>query len=885
MVGTTISHFKVLEKIGEGGMGVVYRATDTKLNRDVALKILPQQFASDSQRMGRFQREAEVLASLDHPNIGQIYGIEDAGKTKALVLQLIEGPTLAERIAQGPIPVEDALKIALQIAEGVEAAHEKGVIHRDLKPANIKITPEGQVKILDFGLAKAFEGESPITDMSQSPTLTEGMTRAGVILGTAAYMSPEQATGKPVDKKADIFAFGCVLYEMLTGKRAFEGETITETLAAVLRAEPDWEALPENTAWRITDLLRQCLQKDLQRRLHHIGDVRIQIELSFTDPSLLGSGTTGVPARHRQIHWPVAVVLSILAFLAGIAVLRLMSPGSSPDFTRGRFVISLGLDQDIVETTGYDLAISPDGESVVYGISGSGQDQLHLRPIDSFETQPIPGTENASQPFFSPDGQWIGFTAGSRVLKVSIKGGTPFPILQARTSTRSSPDWGEADLIVFGGSGGLSLVPASGGELRQLTTVTEDDEISHNSPHFLPGGEALLFSNLKSNGPEIWLLFLETGERRKLIEGSSPQYASSGHVVYQRGGSLHAVPFDLNTLEVMGASSPLPPKVYVSRVPEWSQYRMSDNGLLIYRPAVPVDVKSSLVLVDREGRAQPLTEIQGSFQVPRFSPDGERIAVTFWKGPIGTLYRDVWIYEISRDILTPFTLDGSSYYPVWTRDGRKLTFSSTRAGPWNVFWMPLDKSGVAEQLTDREPFNIAHSWSPEGVLAFTEGSRAAVDIWTLSNGQEPTEFIASSFHERNPMFSPDGHWIAFTSNQSGRDEVYVKPYPSQGAVVQISAQGGHEPMWGPNGKELFYRSGNAMMAVSVEMEPTFRPGRPRLLFEGNYDTEFVGLTSNYDVSPDGQKFLMASTEVDAPPDQINIVLNWFEELKRLAPTN
>ena len=578
LLGTSISHYKVTEKIGEGGMGVVYRATDTKLNRDVALTILPEQFASDAQRMGRFQREAEVLASLDHPNIGQIYGIEEAGTTKALVLQLIEGPTLADRIAQGPIPVEGALKIALQIAEGLEAAHEKGVIHRDLKPANIKITPEGQVKILDFGLAKALEGETPDSSLSQSPTLTNAATQAGVILGTAAYMSPEQATGKAVDKRADIWAFGAVLYECLTGKRAFQGETITETLAAVLRAEPDWEALPEHTAWRVTDLLRQCLQKDAQRRLHHIGDVRIQIELSFTDPSQLASAATGVPAQDRHIRWPMAVVLSILAFLAGMAVWGLMSPGSGSDFTKGHFTISLGPDQNIVESQGYDLALSPDGEYVVYGISSQGQDQLHIRSIDSFETQPIPGTENASQPFFSPDGQWIGFTTASQLMMVSSKGGTPVPIHQSRPT---SPNWGETGLIVFGGGRGLHIVPASEGESRRLTTVNpEDGESSHGDPHFLPGGEALLFTNLKSNGPEIWLLVLETGEQRKLIEGSSAQYASSGHIVYQRGGFLHAVPFDLNTLEVTGSSSPLPPEVIVRRVPEWSQYRISDNGLL-----------------------------------------------------------------------------------------------------------------------------------------------------------------------------------------------------------------------------------------------------------------------------------------------------------------
>ena len=511
LLGKTISHYKVLEKIGQGGMGEVYRAEDTNLSREVAIKVLPEQFTQDLQRLARFEREAKLLASLNHPNIAAIYGLEEADGVRFLALELVPGDTLQERVAKGPLPVEEALEVCRQIAEGVEAAHEKGVIHRDLKPANVKVTPEGKVKILDFGLAKAFEAEPPVTDMSQSPTLTEEMTRAGVILGTAAYMSPEQAKGKPVDKRADIFAFGAVLYELLTGKRAFEGETITETIAAVLKSEPDWEALPESIPVMIQVLLRQALRKEPANRLREIGDFLVLSEAPLIEPV-----PSGLSEKSRQVHWSLVVGLAMLMFLSGAVFWSWLEPavptGESPT---SRFVIDLGPDQGIpLELPdgisgiyGETLAISHDGQHVVYvpddpDVAGT---QLYLRSIDQLDVRPIPGTENATDPFFSPNDQWIGFLAGNELKKVALSGGPPVPLsawVASGQNVGAALSWGEHDVIVFGRvASGLWQVPASGGEAQPLTVVDpQKGETSHMDPYFLPGGDALLGTAFTSGG-------------------------------------------------------------------------------------------------------------------------------------------------------------------------------------------------------------------------------------------------------------------------------------------------------------------------------------------------------------------------------------------------
>ena len=742
MVGKTISHYKVLEKIGEGGMGEVYRATDTKLNRDVALKILPQQFASDSQRMARFQREAEVLASLDHPNIGQIYGIEEAGQTKALVLQLIEGPTLADKIAQGPIPVEETLKIALQIAEGVEAAHEKGVIHRDLKPANVKVTPEGKVKILDFGLAKAFEEETPVTDISQSPTLTEEMTRAGVILGTAAYMSPEQAKGKPVDKRADIFAFGCVLYELLTGKRAFEGETITETIAKVLESEPDWEVLPENTPWTIRTLLRRCLTKDVHDRLDGIGNVRTEIKLALEEPA--AESPTGVasavqPARQRVV---LTVGLVVGAVVAGLAVWLLIQP-SSPEQAVNRFVIRPTPPVILSSGNPREVAISPDGRQLVYIGLGDGMRQLYQRSLDDFVDRPIPGTANPGGiVFFSPDGESIGFFAEGKLKKTSLAGGSPITLCDAPTGYRSG-DWLE-DTIVFSASlesgPGLYRVSANGGEPEMLAIPNLDEgEQAYALPDFLPDGKNLLFTIRLTTGFQTALLSLETRERKVVLENSSQAYyLPTGHLIYEQAvtGNLMAVPFDLAALEVTGDSVQVVQGVRQTPTTV-VDYAISDNGTLIYVPGTSTGGlnRSTLVWVDRRGQEEPLAAEPQSYQSPRISPDGSRLAITV-NEPGGS---DVWIYDLEREILTRLTFDpATDSFPVWTPDGQRIVFSSGRAGAGNnLFWKAADGTGQVERLTTNPNNQGAFSFSPDGKrLVFSEAT--TTDLQVLSMEGERT---------------------------------------------------------------------------------------------------------------------------------------------------
>ena len=611
LVGTSISHYKVTEKIGEGGMGEVYRATDTKLNRDVALKILPEQFASDSQRMGRFQREAEVLASLDHPNIGQIYGIEEAGATKALVLQLIEGPTLADRIAQGPIPVEDALKIALQIAEGLEAAHEKGVIHRDLKPANIKVTPEGQVKILDFGLAKALEGEAPDSSLSQSPTLTNAATQAGVILGTAAYMSPEQAKGKAVDKRADIFAFGAVLYECLTGKRAFEGEDVSDTLASILAREPDWEVLQPNLHPRLREVLERCIEKDLKKRFRDVVDVVVDIEKVLADPAgLLIQPVAEVvqvgPAS--KLPWVAAIVLGIV--VAGVAgwILR----PTDPQPVAARFYHELPEGQVFTREGRGLVAVSPDGSQIVY-VANS---QLYLRNLDELEAHSIQGTDvDPTSPFFSPDGEWVGYysTSDRQLKKIATIGGAPVTLYDATLPFGAS--WGSGDTVVYGQPEGIMGVSANTG-VAELVIPTEKGEQVHG-PQVLPGGEWVLLTLTSASGFTRWdeaqivVQSLESGERKFLWEGGSDaRYVPTGHLVYALEDVLFALPFDLASLEVSGVPVPMVEGIQRARAPitntASANYGFSDHGTLIYVPGAAVGRPSILALTDRNGVVEPL---------------------------------------------------------------------------------------------------------------------------------------------------------------------------------------------------------------------------------------------------------------------------------------
>ncbi len=586
MVGKTLSHFKVLEKIGQGGMGEVFRAEDTSLKREVAIKVLPEQFTKDPQRLARFEREAQLLASLNHPNIAAIHSFEHADEVHFLVLELVPGDTLAERVGKGAVPVEEALEVCRQIADGVEAAHEKGVIHRDLKPANVKVTPEGKVKILDFGLAKAFEGELPVTDISQSPTLTEEMTRAGVILGTAAYMSPEQARGKPVDKRADVWAFGCVLYELLTAQRAFGGETVTDTLAKILEGEPNWDALPQTVPSIIRFVLNRCFEKDANRRLQHIDGARILIEEALTGSAMVSPvGVSSPSPWKRAIPWSIAVVAVLVA---GLALWNLTSPTSTPQPVAG-LVVALPPEARLANLARPALALSPDGTRLAYVATRDGSTQLYLRSMYQQEERPLPDTEDAYLPFFSPDGQWLGFFSGGTLRKVSVSGGAAV-ILCDVTTPAPTASWDTDDTIVFTPHTDSTIfaVPAAGGTPQALTTLdSQNEENEHYSPQVLPGGKSVLFTVDSAAGPQIVVQSLETGQRRVVLQGADEaRYVPTGHLVYVQAGTLMAVAFDLERLEVTSAPIPILQGVMQTAGPVNStQLTFSDTGTLVYLPA------------------------------------------------------------------------------------------------------------------------------------------------------------------------------------------------------------------------------------------------------------------------------------------------------------
>ena len=674
MIGKTLSHYKVLKKIGQGGMGVVYRAQDTNLSREVAIKVLPEQFTQDPQRLARFEREAKLLASLNHPNIAAIHSFEHSDEIHFLVLELVEGDTLADLLTKGPLPVEKALEVCRQIAEGVEAAHEKGVIHRDLKPANVKVTPEGKVKILDFGLAKAFEDEIPAADISQSPTLTEEMTRAGVILGTAAYMSPEQARGKQVNKQADIFAFGAILYELLTGRRAFQGETITETLAKILEGEPDWKAVPQSVPSRIQELIEDCLEKAPDKRLRDIGNAQIQINRALKKPtSRADVASTVQPVQQR---WGLAVGLVLGAILAGFAVWLLIQP-SSPELSLNRFVVRPSPPVLLALTSLNEVAISPDGRHIVYQGVGEGRLQLYLRSLDDFMDRPIPGTAGpGGAVFFSPDGGSIGFFVEGKLKKTSLAGGSPITLCDALPGYRSG-DWFE-DTIVFPAtleSGqGLYRVAANGGEPEMLATPNLDEgEQEYGLPDFLPDGKNLLFTIRFNTGHQTALLSLETGERKVVLENArQAHYLSTGHVVYEQSmtGNLMVVPFDLAALEVTGDPVPVVQGVRQNTA-RYVDYAISRNGTLVYVPESGAEHAHNLVWVDRDGTETLLTQEKRDFRLPRISPDGTRVALAIGE----PASNQVWIYDLETSSLSRLTFqERRNGVSAWSPDSKWLVF-------------------------------------------------------------------------------------------------------------------------------------------------------------------------------------------------------------------
>ena len=887
--GTKFGSYEVGAQVGAGGMGEVYRAHDSKLGRDVAIKVLPEAFADDPERLSRFQREAKMLAALNHPNIATIFGLEQSGGTHYLVMELVPGDTLQQRVKRdGAVPIEEALAIAKQIAEALEAAHEKGIIHRDLKPANVKVTPEGKVKVLDFGLAKAFEGDASSVDIGNSPTLSQAATMQGVILGTAAYMSPEQARGKSVDKRTDIWAFGCVLYELLTDKQPFHGEDITEILASVVKSEPDWTALPANISPSIRVLLQRCLRKDRRQRTPDAAVLRIEIEDALAAPATgepaaaaIGAGMVG-----RRAILLGAGCLATACVVTGLAVWSLKPTPSKPVT---RTVITLPADQRLAADENPAVVISPDGRLLAYAAIRGGVQQLYLRAMDSLEAKTIPGTEGAVNPFFSPDGQSLGFFAGDRLKKVSVNGGGVTTLADAATPRGAS--WGDQGNFVFAPSvgGPLQQIPVGGGAAKPLTELAKG-ETSHRWPEVLPDGKAVLFGSGQNNtSMQVAVHVTASGEQRILVPAlgsTQPRYAASGHLLYVQGGTLMAAPFDVRRQALTGEAVPVVENVQGSSFGA-VQYSISATGSLVYVSGGSQVNQQRLVFVSRDGKEQPLAAPAGAYTFPHISPDGRKVVVG----------RDnqVWVYELARDTMTRFTFEGTANNaPVWAPDGNRIAFSSNKDGPLSVYWQKADGSGGMEKLTGSEYLRGPVSWSADGqLLSFVEvNSTTGYDIWVLDmkdpstgsgQGRKAVPFLRTPFNEIGGI-SPDGHWMAYFSNESGRYEVYVQPYPGPGGKWQISTDGGMDMRWSVNGRELIYRNGDKLMAVDITTQPAFLAGKPKMLFEGPYVPPSPN-NSYYDVSADGQRFLMLKpTEQAQAATQIVVVQNFFEELKQKVPT-
>jgi serine/threonine-protein kinase len=900
--GTRLGVYEVTVQIGVGGMGEVYRARDTQLNRDVALKVLPELFASDPERLARFTREAHTLASLNHPNIAAIYGIEASRDVRALVMELVEGEDLSQRTARGAIPLDEALPIAKQITDALEAAHEQGIIHRDLKPANIKVRADGTVKVLDFGLAKLVEAPgagSSAAGLSQSPTITSPamMTGIGMLLGTAAYMSPEQARGKVADRRADIWAFGCVVFEMLSGQRTFKGELISDVLASVLKTDPDWQALPVDTPAALRRLLRRCLEKDPKRRLQAIGEARVQIEdlVSGSSDDTDRSAMAAASPRWRALPWALAALA-----VGGLAVALIR--GGAPPAPAGhlsRFVIRTASDAPLQSYAQPDVTISPDGLRVVYrsardtdpGLTGL----LYIRALDQFDAVPLRGTDGAVGPVFSRDGAWIVYQDGrdNTLKRISALGGSPVTICSLDGGALRGASWGPDDTIVFATdqSKGLLRVPAAGGKPERVTTVhPATGEIGHFWPQVLPDGRAVLFTSWGGSleRARVAVVSPPGGEVHSLLDGTSARFSPTGHLIFAAADStLRAVGFDARRWQVIGNPVTVVERVGIERT-GGADFALADDGSLVYATEASVfTTLRTLVWVDRAGHEEPLDVPLKHYTYARLSPDGTRVALDARDEP-----PDIWIWDLAHHILQRLTNDpGPNRGPIWTPDGRRVAFTAERDGVESVYWQPFDGSGSMERLSSGTQAQNPMSFSPDGtqlIVATPISPPFDLGVITLGANRTTTMLLHSTASEANGVLSTDGHWLALESDESGRSEIYVRPFPNvEKRRIQVSTGGGSRPLWSRTGRELFYYvAPDTIMAVSVRLGEDIALGSPQPVVKGRY-AEAFNAGRHYDVSLDGQRFLLLKDASDGQKTaarEIHLVLHWFEALKAKAPT-
>ncbi len=892
--GTRISCYEILSPLGAGGMGEVYRAKDTKLDREVAIKVLPAAMADDPTRLARFEREAKVLASLNHPHIAQIYGLEvsteprpsgsgPTHETRALVMELVTGSTLPV-----PVPLETALHYARQIAEALEAAHDKGITHRDLKPANIMVTPEGVVKVLDFGLASApnpaGHGGDPDPDAANSPTMTmAAATQAGMIMGTAAYMSPEQARGKPVDRRADIWSFGVVLFEMLSGRSPFGGgETVSDLLAAVITREPDWTLLPKDTPPHIRRLIERCLRKDPKLRMRDIGDARLSIDDPFeATPAPTPVATT--VATTKALAWTRLAALATLITATALGaywIATSMRPSAPAQVTRLAIAMPAGL--VLVDAP----AISTDGRIIAYiARDTDGLSQLYVRDLSSFESKLIPGTDGARQPSLSPDGNRIGFLAKGKLNTVARAGGIPTAIADASFLSMGSA-WGSDDSILYVSkiSSGILRIPASGGKPEALTEPDGADKgYGHVWPQSIPGSKKIFFTIYGGPGAEplgASLLDPATGKFASYLPSWNgcvyvPSGRASGHILVSTFNGVMAAPFDPNR------PSPVRAQTYVIEGALYkygnsrSWFAVSNTGTLAY---VPGDSSFGILgWVDRAGVFTPLADKATPSVDPTLSPDGTRVV-----RQEGT---DIWMVDVRRGIRTRMTLDGDGVngYPIWSRDGKQVIFASNRTGDWELFSMS-SSGGQAKQLLKRKGPQQPMSQAPDGTIIYSERFQGTSgDLWTLAPDGTTKPYLVSQAGKFGAQYSPDGKTLAYVSDESGREEVYIRSVANPEDGVAVSTEGGSEPKWSPDGKEIYFRRGDGFYLAGITTAPALSAGNARKLFDLPAAYGRGGIHPGYDVSADGKRLLVQRLDPRAIPTQINVVLNWFEELNTKVP--
>jgi serine/threonine-protein kinase len=888
--GTTLGHYEIIELIGAGGMGEVYKARDPRLNRTVAVKVLLEHISDKPEARARFEREAQLIASLNNPHICVVYDVGRHEKTNFLVMELLDGETLARRLERGPLPLDQALRYGAGIADALDKAHRQGVTHRDLKPGNIMLTKLG-LKLLDFGLAKLRPSQSAAS-LSGAATKMD-VTAEGTILGSLHYMAPEQLEGAETDARTDIFAFGAVLQEMLTGRKAFEGKSAVSVMSAILKdTPPPVSQLHPGAPAALDRLIGRCLAKDPDDRWQSAGDLWHELKW-LADSSAQVVGEKPVKTRLVAKGWRRTIPLGISALIAltvgvgsGFVVWTLKQVVAVNTAPVARMTVALPPGEVLGNLGTPSIALSPDGATLVYvGIRGNSAPQLYVRALDSLETEPIAGTEGAASPFFSANGQWIGFFAQGKLKKVLAAGGAAQVLCDAAAGLGGT--WGADDTIYFApfNTSGVWKVSAGGGKPQEVIPLNRSKgEVSHRWPQILPGRKALLFTVWTGPGADekrLHLQILETGERRELAQGASTgRYVSSGHLLYSRADALMAVPFDLSRLQVNGSPVALPERAFEI---EAAPFAVSNDGRLAYVPADPQRSQRRLVWVDAKGNVEPLPMPPRAYFEPAISPDGHYAAVTI-DGPV----EGIWILEFSRLTLTSLTQTslGSSQAPVWTPDGKRVVYRGTRTGFRNIYWKAVDGSGEEERLTRSDNLQTPGSWAPDGrQLSFSDIDLATgSDNWILSvdGERKPKVLLKTTASEAGARFSPDGRWLAYSSDESGTREIYVRPFPGPGGKHQISTDGGTEPVWSRDGRQLYYRKGDKMMAVNVATRPGFIAGSPRFLFGGQYQVSDTG-RAGYDVASDGRFLMVQPVEPEQPATQINFVINLFEELKRRVP--